>query len=84
MTAHEEGIIREAANAAQMARLHGCSINVEISRWGHTTSVMVTPNILMKGGVQQQVTIDDQPTEVIELDAGEQQQDKGSVDSGVD
>ena len=80
MTAHEEGIIREAAAAAQMARLHGCSINVEIKRFGHTTSVMVTPNVLIKGGVQQQVTIDDQPTEVMGIDAGQQQQDEGRVD----
>ena len=74
MTAHEEGIIREAAAAAQMARLHGCSINVEIKRFGHTTSVMVTPNILMKSGVQQEVTIDERPTEVIEIDPPNREQ----------
>lgn len=44
MSAHEEGIIREAAEAAQMARLHGCSIDVKIKRFGHMTSVTITPD----------------------------------------
>lgn len=44
MSAHEEGIIREAADAAQMARLHGCSIDVKIKRFGHFTAVTITPD----------------------------------------
>lgn len=81
MSTHEEGIIREAAAAAQMARLHGCSINVEIHRWGHTTMVTVTPNLLMKGGVKERVSIDHgEDTEVIEVDPSTRQQleDTGS------
>jgi hypothetical protein len=79
---HEEGIIREAANATQMARLHGCAIDVEIKRFGHRTTVKVTPNFMMKGGVQEEVTIDDQPTGVIGIDPPrQQQQDEGSEDS---
>jgi hypothetical protein len=57
-----------------MARLHGCSINVEIRRFGHVTTVSVTPNFLMKGDVQTEVTIDEQPTEVIGIDPARQQQ----------
>lgn len=43
MSTHEEGIIREAAAAAQMARLHGCAIDVKIKRFGHMTSVTINP-----------------------------------------
>jgi hypothetical protein len=53
MTQHEEGIIREAAKAAQMARLHGCAIDVDIKRFGHRTTVRVTP-------YEAEVTVDDQ------------------------
>jgi hypothetical protein len=62
MTQHEEGIIREAANAAQMARVHGCEINVEIHRWGHTTMVKVTPQ--GKG----EVALIGDDTEVIQIE----------------
>jgi hypothetical protein len=59
MSDHENGIIREAAAACQMAEIHGCNIDVHIRRWGHLTTVKVTP----LGGAE--VKVDDQPTMIL-------------------
>jgi hypothetical protein len=75
MSTHEEGIIREAANAARMARLHGCAINVEIHRWGHTTVVRVTPDgegeLTTIGEDTEVIEVGDTPREQLEDETGE-------------
>ena len=52
MSAHEEGIIREAAEATRLARMFGCAIEIHISRFGHKTSVVISPNPLVKPVVE--------------------------------
>lgn len=44
MSAHEEGILRETAEATRMARLHGCTIEVSIKRFGHRVDVVIRPD----------------------------------------
>ncbi|MFL5511577.1 MAG: hypothetical protein ACJ8BC_09480 [Gemmatimonadales bacterium] len=61
MSSHEEGIIREAAKAALMARRHGCNIDVRIKRWGHSTEVGVHPS----GEATVTIDDDDQDTQII-------------------
>ena len=58
MSSHEEGIIREVSDACKMVQMHGCSIDLTIKRFGHTTVIKVTPN----GGT---VKIDDMPTQIL-------------------
>ena len=43
MSEDDAAIINAAADAAKMARLHGCAIDVHIDRWGRKIHVEVTP-----------------------------------------
>ena len=43
MSEDDVAIINAAADAAKMARLHGCAIDVHIDRWGRKIHVEVTP-----------------------------------------
>jgi hypothetical protein len=44
MSDDDVAIINAAADAAKMARLHGCAIDVHIDRWGRKIHVQVSPS----------------------------------------
>jgi hypothetical protein len=44
MSNDDVAIINAAADAAKMARLHGCAIDVHIDRWGRKIHVQVSPS----------------------------------------
>jgi hypothetical protein len=44
MSNDDVAIINAAADAARMARLHGCAIDVHIGRWGRKIHVQVSPS----------------------------------------
>jgi hypothetical protein len=44
MSDDDVAIINAAADAAKMARLHGCAIDVNIDRWGRKIHVQVSPS----------------------------------------
>lgn len=44
MSDDDVSIINAAADAAKMARLHGCAIDVRIDRWGRKIHVQVSPS----------------------------------------
>ena len=44
MSDDDVAIINAAADAAKMARLHGCAIDVNIDRWGRKIRVQVSPS----------------------------------------
>jgi hypothetical protein len=63
MSEDDVAIINAAADAAKMARLHGCAIDVHIDRWGRKIHVEVTPaGEVDLNGLESHVATDDEVT----------------------